>query len=181
VTVSSHPVAEVKPEGLGAHHFEIGAAVKTWQIEPQSRAISWPNSVPDFVRSDYEEACATEEASPKASATLSRRCLQSIIRDFFKERKPRLIDEINSLETRVDAALLGAFHAMREIGNIGAHPERDPTVIVDVERGEATAMIDLLEIIIEETYIARAQRAEALARAREIVAVKKDAKSRPES
>lgn len=89
-----------------------------------------------------------------------------------------MVDEINALESVVDEPLWHALHAVRETGNIGAHPERDPTVIVDVEPGEATAMIDLLEIIINETYIVRANRAKALERSKKILDAKNEAKGR---
>jgi len=47
------------------------------------RAISrtpLPPEVPEAFASDYKEACLTLADSPKASATLSRRCLQNLLR-----------------------------------------------------------------------------------------------------
>ena len=53
-------------------------------IRPKSIAYKFPDYIPQAIRSDYEEACSIVNLSPKASATLSRRCLQGMIRDFFR-------------------------------------------------------------------------------------------------
>lgn len=153
---------------LGKLHIEQ-------RLIPPSRAKVFPEYVPEFVRDDYREACEIESTSPKASAALSRRCLQSIIRDYYGVSKARLIDEINALEGHVEPQVQQAFHALREIGNVGAHPERDPRLIVDVEPGEATAMIDLIELLIDETYVAKHLRDAKIARAITIAANKKHA------
>jgi Domain of unknown function (DUF4145) len=147
-----------------------------WPLIPVSRSIPIAEYVPVQVRSDYEEACQIESLSPKASAALSRRCVQGIIRDFYGLSRPRLVDEIDELEGKVEDAVLEALHALRSIGNIGAHPERDPTVIVDIEPGEATAMIDLVELLIKETYVARKRREDTLSRVSEISKAKEAAR-----
>ena len=137
-----------------------GEVQATWSLIPQSRARAWPDYVPEAVVADYNESCAIEELSPKASATLSRRCLQSILRDYFKVSKQRLVDEIEAVEAMegVSPDVIAALHALREVGNVGAHPSRDPAIIVDVEPEEAAAMIEFIEILLTETYVARAVR-----------------------
>lgn len=62
----------------------IGNAVKDINvpIRPVSSAKQFPDYIPQAIKQDYEEACAIVYLSPKASATLSRRCLQGMIRDF---------------------------------------------------------------------------------------------------
>lgn len=161
----------------GSIAFTLGKVLHTWRLIPESRALTWPDFVPDFVQTDYVEACKIESLSPKASAALSRRCLQTIIRDFYGVSKGRLIDEINALEGLVDVPVREALHALREIGNIGAHPERDPTVIVDIEQGEASEMIDLIEVLIEETYVARHERDATINRVKEIAERKESERS----
>jgi len=165
--------------GGGRTGIKSGKTLQSWRLQPTSRARPWPPFIPSFVREDYEEACTVENLSPKASATLSRRCLQNIIRDFFSISKSRIVDEIDALDGKIDGALKDALHALREIGNIGAHPERDPSLIVNVEPHEATAMIDLLEILMEETYVAREQRNQRLAKVHSIAKKKKAAKKSP--
>jgi hypothetical protein len=82
--------------------WEKGEVIKHWRLLPESYAKVFPEYIPKVLRNDYEEAAKILELSPKASATLSRRCLQGIIRDFWKVSKPRLIDEINAIEDKVD-------------------------------------------------------------------------------
>lgn len=107
-----------------------GSPLMRWQLRPQSKAKQFPAYVPEPIRHDYEEACLIKDLSPKASATLSRRCLQGTIRDFWGITRDRLIDEINELKGRVDQATWEAIDAVRSIGNIGAHMEKDIDLIV---------------------------------------------------
>ena len=60
---------------------------KAIPIYPISSAKQFPTYIPLSIREDYEEACAIVSLSPKASATLSRRCLQGMIRDFWNIKK----------------------------------------------------------------------------------------------
>ena len=61
-----------------------------------------------------------------------------------------------------------SLNAVREIGNIGAHMEKDINVIVDVESDEAKILIEMLEILFEEWYIARHERDSKLSRIQQI-------------
>jgi len=61
-----------------------------WQLIPQSLAKVFPDYIPIPIRDDYKEACLIRDLSPKASATLARRCLQGMIRDFWEIKKSRL-------------------------------------------------------------------------------------------
>jgi len=62
--------------------------------------------------------------------------LLGIIRNFWGISKSRLIDEINELKGRVDSTMWQAIDAVRSIGNIGAHMEKDINLIVDVDPEE---------------------------------------------
>ena len=139
-----------------------GEILQHWQLIPPSTAKLFPDYVPKPIRADYEEACAIKDLSPKASATLSRRCLQGMIRDFWKVSKPRLVEEIDAIKETVDAETWAAIDAVRKIGNIGAHMEKDINVIVDVDPKEAQLLIGLIELLIKDWYIARYQRQERL-------------------
>ena len=48
---------------------------------PESAAKPQPAFIPVPLREDYREACRVRDLSPKAAATLARRCLQGMIRD----------------------------------------------------------------------------------------------------
>lgn len=124
-------------------------------LYPSSLAIQFPDYVPEVIRNDYEEAYAIVSASPKASATLSRRCLQGMIRDFWGISKSTLYEEILSLKDKIPAEQWKVIDALRRIGNIGAHMERDINYIVDIEPGEAEKLLKLIEHLIQQWYIKR--------------------------
>lgn len=136
----------------------IGKPLLTWNLKPQSSAKPFPDYIPVPIRQDYEEACLISGLSPKASATLSRRCLQGIIRDFWGISKARLIDEIKELQGHIDSTTWQAIDAVRSIGNIGAHMEKNINLIVDVDPDEADLLLHLIEVLIEEWYVRRYER-----------------------
>ncbi|MBV6787527.1 DUF4145 domain-containing protein [Xanthomonas campestris pv. uppalii] len=151
----------------------MGKELGRWQLRPNSSAKVFPNYIPKPIREDYEEACLIRDLSPKAAATLARRCLQGIIRDFWGISKARLVDEINDLKGVIDQATWEAIDAVRSIGNIGAHMERDINLVIEVEPEEAQLLIGLIEVLLKDWYIARHERQAHL---QQIVALAKSKK-----
>ena len=146
-------------------------------IYPEAIYRHFPDYVPEGIRADYEEACLIRERSPKASATLARRCLQGMIRDFWKiEGERNLYYEIDAIRDKVPAAQWAAIDAIRQIGNIGAHMERDVNLIVDVEPEEAGELLQLIELLIEKWYISRNDEELLYKRVTELAEIKKAAK-----
>lgn len=163
-------------------HYRRGNLLQRWNLLPDSFAKPQPDFIPEAIRNDYYEACRIRDLSAKASATLARRCLQGMIRDFTGISKSRLIDEIRALEdaTNQGTAPAGvtpesveAIDKVREIGNIGAHMEKDVDLIVDIEPGEAQVLIELIEMLFDEWYVARNVRQQRLARVAAVSAEKK--------
>jgi hypothetical protein len=144
----------------GGQFETTGLPLMNWDLKPTSNAKPFPDYIPAPIRQDYEEACLIAGLSPKASATLSRRCLQGIIRDFWGISKSRLVDEVNALSDKIDASTWQAIDSVRSIGNIGAHMEKDINLIVDVEPEEADLLLRLIEVLLEEWYIRRHEREE---------------------
>ncbi|MFD0994246.1 DUF4145 domain-containing protein [Tenacibaculum geojense] len=138
--------------------YRRGDFIKEWTLLPNTKAKIYPEYIPLAIRQDYEEAYTILELSPKASATLSRRCLQGMIRDFWKVKKGRLFDEINAIEEKVDPLTWKSINAIRKVGNIGAHMEKDINLIIEVEPKEAQLLIQLIEMLIEEWYVHRHER-----------------------
>jgi hypothetical protein len=153
---------------------------------PQGTAKPQPDYIPEPLREDYYEACLVRDFSPKASATLTRRCLQGMIRDFAKIAKPTLAKEIEALREAVDdgsadraisSESVDAIDQVRGIGNIGAHMEKDIDLIIEVDPGEAQALIELVEMLFDEWYGARHRRQAKLQHIAKIADAKKEAKS----
>lgn len=132
--------------------------VEEWRLVPNSKAKVFPAYIPQAILADYKEACFIQDLSPKASATLARRCLQGVIRDYWGVKPGRLLDEIDEIKPRVDPVTWDAIDAVRKLGNIGAHMEKDINVIIDVEPEEAELLIGLIETLLREWYVAREER-----------------------
>ncbi len=126
-----------------------------YRVKPNAVYNSYPDYIPIGIRNDYVEACSILHLSPKASATLARRCLQGMIRDFWGISKNRLVDEIDALKEKIPAAQWKAINALRSLGNIGAHMEKDVNCIIDIDEGEAEKLIKLVELLIKQWYIDR--------------------------
>jgi len=136
--------------------------------------------VPAPIREDYNEAHLILNDSPKAAATLARRALQTCIRDFWGVKdKKNLYQEIEAIKDNIDTATAEAIDAVRSIGNIGAHMEKDINLIVDVEPGEADLLLQLIETVVADWYVARHKRAMRLANIKQLGADKAQQKAAP--
>jgi hypothetical protein len=176
--------AALFPATEGSHRDYISAEdrknpILTWDLKPQSSAQTMPEFVPEPIKKDYEEACLIRSLSPKASATLSRRCLQGIIRDFWGISKRRLIDEVEAIKDKTDPLTWKAIDSVRKIGNIGAHMEKDINLIIEVDDSEAGLLINLLEVLIKDWYIARHERELRLSEIISIADAKDEARKLP--
>jgi hypothetical protein len=167
---------ELKLGKLDSSHpneVRISTVIADWRLLPESSAKPQPDYIPEQLRNDYVEACRIRDLSPKASATLARRCLQGMIRDFCGISKGRLIDEIRELRKFVNGGTapsgvtpesVDAIDNVRSIGNIGAHMEKDIGLIVDIDPDEAQLLIELIETLFADWYVERQKRAERFAK-----------------
>lgn len=111
----------------------------------------------DRVVEDYNQASVVLTDSPKASAALSRRCLQHILREKVGVKKADLSVEIQQV---LDSNILPSdiatnLDAVRNIGNFGTHPIKSTNTgeIVDVEHNEAEWNLEVLEQLIDFYYV----------------------------
>ena len=116
-----------------------------------------PPEVPEKYAEDYKEACLVVSDSPKASAALSRRCLQNLLREEFKVKPGDLYDEIQEVINHgtLPTHLSDAIDAVRIIGNFAAHPMKSKSTgeILHVEPGEAEWNLDVLEGIFDFCFV----------------------------
>lgn len=152
-----------------------------WKLIPHSKAKPFPEYIPKVIRDDYTEACLILDLSPKASATLSRRCLQGMVRDFWGVKAKNLHQEILAIKEKIDEDLWLAIDNIRTMGNFGAHMEKDINLIIDVEPKEAEYLIGLIEMLIEEWYIAREKRKQRINNVNQMTAEKVEQKNNGQS
>ncbi|MDR0909999.1 MAG: DUF4145 domain-containing protein [Spirochaetaceae bacterium] len=132
-----------------------GEPILKWTLKPESSAMTLPDYIPKQISEDYYEACRILSLSPKASATLARRCLQGMIRDFWGVVKGSLSEEIKGLQGKIDVSTWDSIDSIRSIGNIGAHMEKDVNTIIDIDEDEAGILIKLLEELFQDWYISK--------------------------
>ena len=129
-----------------------------WIVHPKatSRSPLSPD-VPENFAQDYREACLVLADSAKASAALSRRCLQTLLREKAEVSVSDLSKEIDQvLESRtLPTHLADAIDAVRNIGNFAAHPIKSKNTgeIVEVEPGEAEWLLDVLEGLFDFYFV----------------------------
>ncbi len=126
-------------------------------IEPKGIARSpVPAVVPNDLAEDYKEACVVLPDSPKASAALSRRCLQSLLRVRAKVKPGDLSSEIQQVLDggALPSYVAEAIDAVRAIGNFAAHPVKSQHTgeVLPVEPGEAEWNLDVLESLFDFYY-----------------------------
>jgi len=155
----------------GGAHIPASKPKKIFRLIPAAEIKLFPDYIPKPIIADYNEACLIRDLSPKSSATLARRCLQGMIRDFWGIKKDRLTEEIKAIKNKVDPTTWAAIDAVRKIGNIGAHMGKDINLIIDVEPSEAKLLIGLIETLINDWYIVKHKRQESMA---EIIAAAKN-------
>lgn len=136
------------------------------RIKAGSEILVWPRvssrppcppEVPDKFAQDYKEACLVLTTSPKASAALSRRCLQLILREVAKVKPSDLSNEIGELLDRVilPSHIADAIDSIRQIGNFAAHPIKSQKTgeIFDVEPNEAEWTLEVLEELFDFYFV----------------------------
>jgi len=116
-----------------------------------------PTEVTDDFAIDYKEACLVLADSPKASAALSRRSLQHILRDKAGVKKGNLADEIQQVLDggKLPSYLSKSLDAIRNIGNFAAHPMKSERSgeVVEVEPGEAEWNLDVIEALFDFYFV----------------------------
>jgi hypothetical protein len=119
-----------------------------------------PIEVPPDIAVDYVEACNVLAISSKASAALSRSCLQNMLH-AAGYRGRNLAVEIEILFNEPDPKkglpqkIRASFDAIRNLGNFSAHPIDDKTTlqIIDVEPDEAEWCLEIIEELFEHFYV----------------------------
>jgi len=139
----------------GRHPIKVH---ETILIRPKvSNRTPVPPEVAQDYAEDYKQACLVLADSPKASAALSRRCLQHILREKAGVKKSDLANEIQEVLDggRLPSHLAESLDAIRNIGNFGAHPIKSKSSgeVLPVEPGEAEWNLDVLESLFDYYFV----------------------------
>lgn len=131
--------------------------VERFMAYPKGAERPLPPEVTDPYRAEFGEAVRVLPDSEKASAALSRRCLQSILRDKAGVKPGDLYNEIDQViaSGKLPPDIADGLHLVRVIGNFAAHPMKSTSTgtIVDVEPGEAEWNLDVVERLFDFYFV----------------------------
>lgn len=138
----------------------------TLMLDDLDYAVLYPVSktnltnLPKTIEKEYEATLKVRHISLNACAVLARRTLEAI---FAHENAVgrTLSDKVNNLikSERIPPLLADVAHLGRQIGNLGAHFDKQ-----EVTEVEISAMLDFLEIILQYLYVVPAKVAKVRAR-----------------
>lgn len=153
---------------------------EAWVSPPlKDKAAEAPTEVDEDLKKDYREASLTLEISPRASAALSRYCLQKLLRTKAGVKAGNLKNEIQEvIDSRsLPTYLNEAIDAIRNIGNLAAHPSEDKQTgeLIEVEREEAEWLIEILDALFDFYFVQPAK----LAKRKTALNVKLEATGKP--
>lgn len=135
------------------------------QFYPQGMARpALPECIPLHIANDYREAARVLPISAKASAALSRRCLQAVLSGagYTQKDLAKQIDAVLA-ETDTSKSLPSSVHmtvdTVRNFGNFAAHKITDQTTsqIIDVQPEEAEYSLNVLDAVFDHYYVKPAQ------------------------
>lgn len=131
---------------------------RSWLARPRggSTARRADPRVPEPFRTDYQEASAILDLSPRMSAVMARRILADLLEKYAG------LTQFN-LETRADAFIADPnrpsgvkenLHHFREAANFGAHTQTDDqAAVIDVEREDAEWLLDILDRLFDHFIV----------------------------
>ena len=143
--------------GLCKGHSRIVKRLGAGSCIPKiGRKTTRPVTVLPDQAEDYNEACMVLLDSSKASAALSRRCLQALLNSpgFKHNELAKAIDAV--LVTKaLPSSLAENLDAIRNTGNFAAHPMKDTNsgAILPVDPHEAEWNLEVLEGLFDFYYV----------------------------
>ena len=144
--------------GQGMQGVRLPVVIGTRLVWPKGIARApVPPEVPPEIVEDYKEACLVLAESPKASAALSRRCLQLLLRTVANVKHGDLSGEIQQVldSKTLPTPIAENVDAIRNIGNFAAHPNKSTSTgeVLPVEPEEAEWNLEVLESLFDVYYV----------------------------
>lgn len=127
------------------------------QVHPLGKMRPLSADVPAAYAERFQRAVRVAPLAADASAALSRRLLQDLIREELNIKQRDLSSEIQELldSNRLPSDLANDVDAIRHVGNFAAHPIKRQSTgqVVDVEVGEAEWLIEVLEELFDWYFV----------------------------
>ena len=137
---------------------EGGSEIASWFAYPRNPpARSVPPELPSEIAEDYREAGNTIHMSAQASAAISRRIIQRVLKDKGEYTQRNLSDQIEACvaDNTVPTHISGNLDYLREIGNFAAHTQKSEHSgeVIRVEPGEAEWALEVLDSLFDFYYV----------------------------
>jgi len=144
--------------GEGVQNMRLPVVTRSFMVWPKGVSRTpVPPEVPAEIVDDYKEACLVLADSPKASAALSRRCLQNLLRRAAAVTPGDLSKEIDQVlgSGKLPTDIAENIDAIRNIGNFAAHPNKSAVTgaVLPVEPHEAEWNLDVLESLFDFYFV----------------------------
>lgn len=126
-----------------------------YPIYPKFITKPCPEEVPKDIATDFREAVLCLSVSKRASAALSRRCLQQVLL-WMGAKKKDLKDQIDEMSSSFSSTLQDFLHKLvRDVGNYSAHPNKSKTtgLLLETTEEEAEVSIAILELLFDEVFV----------------------------
>jgi hypothetical protein len=138
---------------IPAHAVEDPEALtRTWLARPRSIVRAIDPLVLEPFKTDYLEAAAILDASPRMSAVLSRSVLGDLLQKYAGLDDFGLNDRIKKFRAneKYPSHLRTGIQHFREIGDFGAHTQKnDQAQIIPVTREDAEWMLDFIDRVFD--------------------------------
>lgn len=124
-------------------------------VWPRQSERPVPPAVPRDMASDYKAAALLLGLHAGASAALSRRCLQAVLRHTTGDDLPTLSEQVRAAAPRLPPDIGRRLSAVMAVGKFPANPSKDadPGRIVDAEPGEAEWNLNVLDLLFDHHYV----------------------------
>ena len=123
-----------------------------YMAQPLNESRPLPQEISEKFAKPFREAVSVLPFSAAASAALSRRCLQNLLREEANVQQSNLADEIQEVidSNTLPSDLAQSIDNIRTVGNFAAHPIKSTNTgaVIEVEQNEA----DWLLIVLEELF-----------------------------
>jgi len=157
VRIIEGPVDLQEQEFVPREEDDKATTTNEFTVYPVPDKTDLSEDVPENYRQDYLEAKSVVDISPKASAAISRRLLQNLLRDQMGIKNANLSKQIEGfLDLKdVPSYLSRSIDAVRNVGNFAAHPNKETSTgeIVEVEPGEADWLLEVLMSMFDFLFI----------------------------